>query len=349
VTTDVLVIGAGIAGLACAGELARAGREVVVLNSGRSVGGRCSTWRADDGRLFDYGLTFFHGESTEFLSAFAKVDATRIDGWPHRIEGSGTPCQPHAFTYRSKRFAYAEGVSVFPKHLARGLDVRVSSRVERISRRDRRLFVEYRPVSGTSGDAEAVEAVEARTVVLAVPNSRAAELLEPLETSDEVRAMRRLLASMSMIPSLTLSCAFPEGSVEPSWDVMLPDSTSVIGLISNEGTKRPGSPGGTFVIQAGPAWSSAHIDDPPPVWSTELLHTADDLIGFQGAAPVWSRPHRWRHARTDLGTQFKSPVLMSFEGCELGIAGESFSREGGAESAFISGVALARRIAGVKR
>ncbi|GAA2131687.1 NAD(P)/FAD-dependent oxidoreductase [Nocardioides bigeumensis] len=53
--TDVVVIGAGLAGLACAGQLVEAGREVVVLEAADAVGGRVRTDPVD-GFLVDRGF-----------------------------------------------------------------------------------------------------------------------------------------------------------------------------------------------------------------------------------------------------------------------------------------------------
>jgi len=52
---DAVIVGAGIAGLAAARHLSRAGREVVVLESGERVGGRMQTDRVD-GYTIDRGF-----------------------------------------------------------------------------------------------------------------------------------------------------------------------------------------------------------------------------------------------------------------------------------------------------
>jgi monoamine oxidase len=53
--TDVLVIGAGLAGLAAARDLAAAGTDVVVLEARHRVGGRVEQLRIDDGRPIQLG------------------------------------------------------------------------------------------------------------------------------------------------------------------------------------------------------------------------------------------------------------------------------------------------------
>ena len=50
----VVIIGAGMAGLACARHLADAGLAVVLLDKGRGVGGRVATRRVGD-MQFDHG------------------------------------------------------------------------------------------------------------------------------------------------------------------------------------------------------------------------------------------------------------------------------------------------------
>jgi predicted NAD/FAD-dependent oxidoreductase len=84
---DVIVVGAGLAGLAAAERLAARGRSVVIVDKGRSVGGRLATRRIGDARL-DHGAQFMTVRSEEFA---ARIDAWRaaalVDIW-HR--GLGT-------------------------------------------------------------------------------------------------------------------------------------------------------------------------------------------------------------------------------------------------------------------
>src|SRR6266508_3603688 len=107
---DVVVIGAGISGLALAGALKDLGLSPVVLERGREVGGRCST-HVVDGRPVDHGVPFLHGRDPKFVAALEAVtNATPILGWPHVREGTGIPCQPEAFQGTDYVVAFREGV-----------------------------------------------------------------------------------------------------------------------------------------------------------------------------------------------------------------------------------------------
>jgi len=64
-TTDVLVIGAGMSGMAAASELSRAGRKVMVVDKGRAVGGRMASRRIGEA-VFDHGAQFITSRSDRF-------------------------------------------------------------------------------------------------------------------------------------------------------------------------------------------------------------------------------------------------------------------------------------------
>ena len=119
-----IVVGAGVAGLACAGELQRAGREVLVLERSHGVGGRCAS-RSFEGQPVDFGPIFLHGSDPGFLKALAAVTGVHPQDWPRRLQGSGLPCQPGTLEPSVRRLVFAEGVKAFPKHLALGLELRL--------------------------------------------------------------------------------------------------------------------------------------------------------------------------------------------------------------------------------
>jgi monoamine oxidase len=60
--TDVLIVGAGVAGLAAAAELTRAGISVLLIEARARLGGRILTLQEDEGRLaVELGAEFIHG------------------------------------------------------------------------------------------------------------------------------------------------------------------------------------------------------------------------------------------------------------------------------------------------
>ncbi|MCX5203666.1 FAD-dependent oxidoreductase [Streptomyces sp. NBC_00237] len=60
---EVIVVGAGVAGLACAADLARAGVDVLVLEARGRIGGRVLTHRpADGGPAVELGAQIVHGD-----------------------------------------------------------------------------------------------------------------------------------------------------------------------------------------------------------------------------------------------------------------------------------------------
>jgi monoamine oxidase len=79
--TDVLVVGAGCAGLSAALQLARSGAQVVVLEARDRVGGRAYTWTAPGWQTpFEAGAEFVHGNVPELEEAIRRANARTQEG-----------------------------------------------------------------------------------------------------------------------------------------------------------------------------------------------------------------------------------------------------------------------------
>lgn len=334
---EAVVVGAGTAGLACAGELQRAGMVPVVVEKSRGVGGRCATRRVED-QPVDHGAVFLHGADSGFLAELDAVDAEVLEGWPSRVEGTGTPCQPEAFHSYERRLAYVEGVNAFPKHLARGLDLRLQSRAAALEiAQDRfRLVVE-----GESG-------LSTRTLVLALPVEQTLALLDSsMLNARELAAVRDLLGMMRSLPCLTLLAGYPLSVNQPDWDVSYPEDSESLMLISHDSAKRKEKRVLTLVYQCQPRWSRQRLEGEPTAWRDELLEEATRILGPWAGRPLWSQEHRWRYARAEPANTLAGPMLLSLTGgLRLGLAGEIFTPGGGVEAAWLSGRRLAERILG---
>jgi phytoene dehydrogenase-like protein len=77
---DVIVVGAGAAGLAAASRLARAGRSVLVLEARERIGGRCFTRRmAGVGAPVELGAEFVHGRPQATLELLQAAGVPGVD------------------------------------------------------------------------------------------------------------------------------------------------------------------------------------------------------------------------------------------------------------------------------
>lgn len=335
-SVDVIVIGAGTAGLACARALSRAGRRVEVVERSRGVGGRVATRRVD-GQPVDHGVAFFHGSHPAFLAALSEVETERVEGWPSVVEGTGAPCQPRAFVAGETRLAFRDGVNVFPKHLGRGLDVLLDTRALALEVGDDEIGVQVERAGERT-------TLFARDVVLALAGPQSSALLAPLSASRDVAAALSLFAMMPSMPCATVIATYADLPA-PDWHVAYPPSASPLVVVSHDSSKRRVQATTTLVLQAKPAWSRAHADSPPEALSSALLQELAPLLGARATTPSASQVHRWKWGRSGPEASLASPVVLGLgRRCRVGLAGELFAAPGGVEAAFLSGERLASRL-----
>ncbi len=112
---DVAVVGAGVAGLAAAGALRRAGWRVLLLEAGRRIGGRAWTEMAAGlgGALFDHGAQWLHAAHRNPLVALAAAHGETVQPdmpWEGRVRfllRDGTAAPPAAFLDAALRWRAA--------------------------------------------------------------------------------------------------------------------------------------------------------------------------------------------------------------------------------------------------
>ena len=77
---DVIVIGAGVAGLAAAQALCEAGLSVEILEARNRIGGRiCTLHDPSDGAPIELGAEFMHGRPPELLEILDAAGATALE------------------------------------------------------------------------------------------------------------------------------------------------------------------------------------------------------------------------------------------------------------------------------
>jgi len=337
---DVLVIGAGVSGLAAAGEFARQGRKVVVLDRARGVGGRCAT-KTLHGQRVDYGVPFLHGTHPHFLGVVescstADPSCRLLPGWPHTVDQPRLACQPAAFSSDQRRLAIQEGVSAFPKFLARSLDVRTEVTISLLH-----------AMPGTI-EAQATDGRRFRAprVILALAAPQALRLLEPLSARLEAadREWINHLSAIQPVPCLTVVAGYNPDSAEPPFEAAYPIDTTILHSLVHDSAKRDSPDWRVLVLQARPRYSTQQLEIGEADWTADLVWEAGEVLGSWATRPEWTWPHRWRWARLPAGSgPVAQPAWLQVDGGgELGLCGETFSDSGGVEGAFLSGVSLAR-------
>ena len=124
----VVVVGAGVAGLMAAQSLVKNGHDVVVVDKGRSPGGRLATRRIDEATL-DHGAQFFTVRESLFESHVSEwITSGVVTEWCRGFD-STTQNNDGFPRYRGVR-----GMTDIAKHLAQGLDVRCNTLAFSIAR-----------------------------------------------------------------------------------------------------------------------------------------------------------------------------------------------------------------------
>jgi renalase len=197
---EVVVVGAGVAGLAAARALTDAGHKVTVLDKGRRVGGRLSTREFANGGRADAGAQFFTVRSDEFGRAVAPW---RTIGLVHEW------CRGFSSSDGHPRYAVRGGMSQLAAAMARGLEIRCSIHVEHIRVEASRVVVDWPQAHGHEAGRLVADAV-----IVTVPVPQAAALL-----GGDV-----FVPSISYLPTLSLMVALDRGvEVSPSGGLQLAD------------------------------------------------------------------------------------------------------------------------------
>lgn len=317
----VLVIGAGIAGLACARTLHDHGLAVTVLDKSRGVGGRTSTRREGAWR-FDHGAPLFAWRDARL--------GRYIDSWAHDgiVQAVGD-----AFIGR-------EGMNGLARHLARDLSVQSGVQVVALERSG----TGWQATDGNGGRHQA------DIVLLAMPAPQAGALLSAVRSSaGGIAAMSETLCAVRMAPCWSTMVVFdgpPPVAVTDALAFGHLTAANEPRLASGwRQNARPGRPSGeAWVVQSAAEWSEAQLERDASSVAAEIAEALRARLQVAGAI-VHATAHRWRYARVARGL---SVSCLFDRDAGLGAAGDFAQGPEGAhadvEAAWLSGVALAGRI-----
>lgn len=314
---ETIIVGSGMAGLSCASRLAALGHRPIVLDKGRGIGGRMATRRL---RLAGHDISFDHG---------AQYFTVRDPDFAAVIEQAAGAVAPWADGAAEPHLVGLPGMSSLPKAMAAGLDVRQGIEMTSIEREGARWVLHA-----------GAQRFLAERLVITIPAPQAKALLAAsgLATAP---ALIAALDPVEIAPCLTLMAAFPPDAPSPFVSRLV--ETGPLAWIAQDSTK-PGRYAGmtTWVAQAGPAWSAAHLNDTPEAIAALMLPLLAEAIGADPDQALHAVAHRWRYARV---TQpLGQPFLHDAEH-QLWLGGD-WCLGPRIEAAWQSGEAMARSIIG---
>lgn len=341
---DVLILGAGLAGLGAARVLQAAGRRVLVVDKSRGVSGRASTRRWDDVPV-DHGAQFFTARSPEFKALVADWEARGVCfDWArgfHQLEENGTLRPPDPEEARHPRYACRAGMSALGKDLAAGLPTELNRRAVALH--------------GAGGDGWRVEfedGGEARTgraLLLAMPIPQARALLEGSSVVDP--AALAPLRAVDIGPTLAVLRKLPaEGPAPEDWrGIQAPGAGQVVSWIGADWSKRlsAGERTRVYVLHGGREFSREFVDGDLAEAGRRMVTRAAEIVGpWMADGRGETQVHRWRYAVVRRGFDATGETAcheVPTRGGRLILAGDAFC---GAkvEGAWRSGQAAAARL-----
>jgi renalase len=336
----IAVIGAGLAGLACARTLAQAGLGVTVFEQGEKVGGRMASCESAFG-TFDHGAQYFTVRDRRFEQALATAPAS-FRPWsanavrvldPHgRVAEAALPS-------RESHYVGAPAMDAVPAQWAKPLlsagAVELRTRVTRIE--PDAIDADHWQLQ-TSGPEDSVHVYSGfEAVLLAIPCAPARALLR----ASSQAALSQKMDEVEVAPCWSLMLAFPQAvqptlsALGPQWNAAL-STHHRIAWLARESSKPGRSPVERWTVQASPAWSLEHLEDDDQRVAAKLHKAFAEVTGIR-AEPASMEVFRWRNAKTmrPLGQSMLWDPKQGLGACGDWCIGHR------AEDAFVSGLELA--------
>ncbi len=341
IAQNIAIVGAGMAGIACARTLVQAGHKVTVFEKSASVGGRMATRNSPFGN-FDHGAQYFTARDARFIRALQtspgvckpwSANTVRVLDAQGRVTQSDLPPQ-------EAHWVPVPDMNALPRHWATPLvaqgSVEFETRVTRIERDALNRKKWQLQTHGAQDSAHVFSGFDA--VLLAMPSGPCHDLLQQSELVPKFAAAVSLA---EVAPCWTLMLAFPQAmqptmsSLGPQWNAAR-STHHRIAWLARESSKPQRANVERWTVQASVAWSHEHFEDDEARVQAKLLKAFAEVTGIR-AEPSHVEVKRWRFAQT-LKPVGKTHLWDAKAG--IGVCGD-YLLGCRVEDAFVSGLELA--------
>ena len=316
----VAVVGAGVAGLACARVLRRAGCYVDLFEKDSGVGGRLAAMRLGLTQ-FDHGAQYLTARNPAFRDYMQELVTTGYAKvWEPRIAVTGDEGSGGLLPW----YVGTPSMASLVRPLAESVQVFTNREVHTISRENKSWTVWFTDESYRGPYA---------AVAITAPAPDAKLLLGPVDELAEMVSKARLAPCWSLMVKL-------DEPILPRFDVYS-DMSQIIRWISKNNSK-PGrnARGEHVVVHASQSWSRETEDAEPDLVAEELWAEVCHLLDLPPNRPSQMQAYLWRNGLVD---QPVGETYLYSSAASVGCAGDWCSGRL-AEHAFISGTRLGRAI-----
>ena len=319
---DVLVIGAGLAGLCAANNLQDRGYKVLVVDKGRGLGGRLAGRRIDNAN-FDHGAQFMTTRDPKFVEQVRQwIEAGVAEEWYSSFPGQANS---HA------RYRGVPSMTAIAKYLAIDINVNLETTVTSLNVNQ----------DGWLSHLKNGSSIQSRSILITAPVPQTLDLLGngnvqlPQDISDRLNRIsyESCIAVMAVLDQPSMIEAPGALAIEAGPIAWISDNqqkgVSSIPAITIHGT-------GDF--------SARHFDDDRDQVARQIIDAARPYLG---ADVIDFQVHGWRYSKPV--TLDRDPCMVASQGTDLPpllLAGDAFNGPR-VEGACLSGWAAADALLGL--
>ena len=313
---DILVIGAGLAGLSASRKLADKGYQVLVVDKGKSVGGRLAS-RSLESASFDYGAQFMTAKEPRFLDQVNNwvSDGTAelwFRGYPGRSENY-------------KRWRGIPNMRELARSLAGALNIKTARQVLKITLQQTLWRVDFKDG----------KVIYANNILLTPPVPQSLEIIDRGNTKLN-QDQRLRLQQLTYDPCIAMLALLEGPSKIAPPGILVPNSDDIDWISDN--MKKGVSLIPSVTIHASADFSKKHFNEDSDKMGKKIIKLSKPWLGV---AVKHFAIHRWRYSKPKYVDTERFMLIQNNP--TLIIAGDAFAGPR-VEGAFLSGYSAAEAL-----